>query len=183
MADSFDLLDELGDEKKVGELKARIQQKKASDVISKLDNIESEIENAAANNKSAEDIVSGIINAKFESLNGDVQSTEKDLQELMLHLRAMLDSCGGEFANLQELNKGELNLVANAKSKLTNAERELAEANAMSNAWNILFGMKTLPRRSPSWTRQACTAPRAPSARCSSSRPSRASPTPTWSSS
>ena len=63
MADSFDLLDELGDEKKVGELKARIQQKKASDVISKLDNIESEIESAAANNKSAEDIVSGIINA------------------------------------------------------------------------------------------------------------------------
>ena len=67
MADSFDLLDELGDEKKVNELKARIQQKKASDVISKLDNIESEIENAAANNKSAEDIVSGIINAKLDS--------------------------------------------------------------------------------------------------------------------
>lgn len=43
MADSFDLLDELGDEKKVNELKARIQQKKASDVISKLDNIESGI--------------------------------------------------------------------------------------------------------------------------------------------
>ncbi len=40
MADSFDLLDELGDEKKVSELKARIQKKKASDVISKLDNIE-----------------------------------------------------------------------------------------------------------------------------------------------
>ncbi|MBK9288098.1 MAG: hypothetical protein IPN38_10535 [Flavobacteriales bacterium] len=39
MADSFDLLDELGDEKKVNELKARIQQKKASDAISKLDNI------------------------------------------------------------------------------------------------------------------------------------------------
>ncbi|MCC6910777.1 MAG: hypothetical protein IT224_01990, partial [Flavobacteriales bacterium] len=79
MADSFDLLDELGDEKKVSELKARIQKKKASDVISKLDNIESEIESAAANNKSSEDIVSGIINAKFESLNGDVESTEKDL--------------------------------------------------------------------------------------------------------
>lgn len=61
----------------------------------------------------------------------------------MLHLRAMLDSCGGEFANLQELNKGELNLAANSKTKLSNAERELAEANAMSNAWNILFGMKT----------------------------------------
>ncbi len=44
MADSFDLLDELGDEKKVNELKARIQKKKASDVISKLDSIESEIE-------------------------------------------------------------------------------------------------------------------------------------------
>ncbi len=142
MADSFDLLDELGDEKKVNELKARIQQKKGSDLVSKLDNIESEIERAAANNRSAEDIVSGIINAKFESLNGDVKSTEKDLQELMLHLRAMLDSCGGEFANLQELNKNEQFLVENAKNKLKAAEQELAEANAMSSAWNILFGMK-----------------------------------------
>ena len=142
MADSFDLLDELGDEKKVNELKARIQQKKGSDLVSKLDNIESEIEKAAANNRSAEDIVSGIINAKFESLNGDVKSTEKDLQELMLHLRAMLDSCGGEFANLQELNKNEQFLVENAKNKLKSAEQVLAEANAMSSAWNILFGMK-----------------------------------------
>ncbi|MBK8709841.1 MAG: hypothetical protein IPN30_15350 [Flavobacteriales bacterium] len=142
MADSFDLLDELGDEKKVSELKARIQKKKASDVISKLDNIESEIESAAANNKSSEDIVSGIINAKFESLNGDVESTEKDLQELMLHLRAMLDSCGGEFANLQELDESELKLVASAKSKLEAAGRDLTDANGMSNAWNILFGYK-----------------------------------------
>ncbi|MCC6911927.1 MAG: hypothetical protein IT224_07870, partial [Flavobacteriales bacterium] len=105
-------------------------------------NIESEIESAAANNKSSEDIVSGIINAKFESLNGDVESTEKDLQELMLHLRAMLDSCGGEFANLQELDESELKLVASAKSKLEAAGRDLTDANGMSNAWNILFGYK-----------------------------------------
>jgi len=142
MADSFDLLDELGDEKKVNELKARIQKKKASDVISKLDSIESEIENAASNNKSSEDIVSGIINAKFESLNGDVESTEKDLQELMLHLRAMLDSCGGEFANLQELNKAELNLVSGAKGRLKAAQSDLDDANAMGDGWNILFGYK-----------------------------------------
>lgn len=142
MADSFDLLDELGDEKKVNELKARIQKKKTSDVISKLDSIESEIENAASNNKSSEDIVSGIINAKFESLNGDVESTEKDLQELMLHLRAMLDSCGGEFANLQELNKNELDLVSGGKSKLKSAETDLEEAKAMGDGWNILFGYK-----------------------------------------
>jgi len=142
MADSFDLLDELGDEKKVSELKARIQKKKTSDVISKLDSIESEIENAASNNKSSEDIVSGIINAKFESLNGDVESTEKDLQELMLHLRAMLDSCGGEFANLQELNKNELDLVSGGKAKLKGAESDLEEAKAMGDGWNILFGYK-----------------------------------------
>ncbi|HQW39604.1 MAG TPA: hypothetical protein PK149_00440 [Flavobacteriales bacterium] len=148
MADSFDLLDELGDEKKVNELKARIQKKKASDVISKLDSIESEIESAASNNKSSEDIVSGIINAKFESLNGDVESTEKDLQELMLHLRAMLDSCGGEFANLQELNKGEQGLVSGAKAKLQGAETELEEAKAMGDAWNILFGYKNSKVRS-----------------------------------
>ncbi len=33
----------------------------------------------------------------------------------MLHLRAMLDSCGGEFANLQELYESELELIASAK--------------------------------------------------------------------
>lgn len=142
MADSFDLLDELGDQKKVSELKARIQKKKSEDVISKLNAIESEIENAASNNKSSEDIVSGIINAKFETLNGDVASTEQDLQELMLHLRAMLDSCGGEFANLQELSQGEMDLIAKAKLDREMAVAQLASANGMSNAWNILFGYK-----------------------------------------
>ena len=115
MSDSFDLLDQLGDEKKVEELKAKIEKKKGSDVVERLNKIEEEIERAAANNQSSEDIVSGIINSNFETLNGDVESTEEDLQELMLHLRSMLDSCGGEFAKLQELNDSETKLVENAK--------------------------------------------------------------------
>lgn len=56
----------------------------------------------------------------------------------MLHLRAMLDNCGGEFANLQELNKNEQNLVAGAKSKME-VVADLTEANAMSNAWTLLW--------------------------------------------
>jgi chromosome segregation ATPase len=86
--------------------------------------------------------VSGIINANFETLNGDVESTEKDLQELMLHLRSMLDSCGGEFAKLQELNASEQKLVDDATKARENAESELKDAESMSNAWNILFGYK-----------------------------------------
>lgn len=69
-------------------------------------------------------------------------STEQDLQELMLHLRAMLDSCGGEFANLQELSKQELALIEKAKLGREMAVAELASANGMSNAWNLLFGYK-----------------------------------------
>lgn len=142
MADNFDLLNELGDSKRMESLKAKIEKKKQSDVISKLDDIESEIEKAAAENRSAEDIVNNIIGTNFEQLNGDVESTEKDLQELMLHLRTMLDSCGGEFAKLQELNAEELKLIENAKDALKRAEIELADAEGMSNAWNILFGYK-----------------------------------------
>ena len=142
MSDSFDLLDQLGDDKKVRDLKAKIEKKKGADLISKLDNIEEQIEKAANENRSAEEIVSGIINANFETLNGDVDQTEQDLQELMLHLRAMLDSCGGEFSKLQELNPTEQGWVDAAKSAVTEAEEELSDAKGMSNAWNILFGMK-----------------------------------------
>ncbi|MBR9860202.1 hypothetical protein GYB22_05540 [bacterium] len=142
MSDSFDLLDQLGDEKKVEELKAKIEKKKSSDVVSRLNKIEEEIERAAADNKDTKDIVSGIIDSNFESLNGDVESTEEDLQELMLHLRSMLDSCGGEFAKLQELNEAEIKLVEDAKSARENAEFAAKKAEGMSNAWNILFGYK-----------------------------------------
>lgn len=140
--DSFDLLDQLGDNSKVEKLKARIEKRKQSDIISQLDSIESSIETAASDQKSAEDIVKNIVNANFDSLNGDVEETEKDLQELMLHLRAMLDSCGGEFAKLQELNAEETQLIEAAKAALANAGTDLKDAEAMSNAWNILFGMK-----------------------------------------
>ncbi|PCJ66028.1 MAG: hypothetical protein COA58_08105 [Bacteroidetes bacterium] len=142
MSDSFDLLDQLGDEKKVEALKAKVQQKKSKNIVAKLDEIESEIEKAVADNKSAEDIVSGIIDANFKTLNGDVDATESDLQELMLHLRSMLDSCGGEFAKLQELNDSELKLVANATKKREDAEFEAKTAENMSSAWNLLFGYK-----------------------------------------
>ncbi len=142
MADSFDLLDQLGDEKKVNELKAKIEKKKGSRVLSKIDEIEAEIERAAAGNKNSEDIISGIIDANFDSLNGDVDATEADLQELMLHLRSMLDSCGGEFAKLQELNKVEAKLVTDATKARQRAEVEAEDAEQMSNAWNIFFGYK-----------------------------------------
>src|SRR6056300_3798 len=110
MSDSFDLLDQLGDEKKVETLKAKLEKKTNEDIASKLDKIEADIEKAVGENRSSEEIVTGIINANFDSLNGDVEETEQDLQELMLHLRSMLDSCGGEFSKLQELNASEQKL-------------------------------------------------------------------------
>ncbi len=142
MSDSFDLLDQLGDQKKVEALKAKIEKKTSTDITSKLDKIEQEIEQAVADNRSTEDIVSGIINANFETLNGDVDATEADLQELMLHLRSMLDSCGGEFGKLQELNDSELKLIELATKAREAAEREAADAENLSSAWNILFGYK-----------------------------------------
>ena len=140
--DSFDLLSQLGDDKKVKELKAKIEKRKGVDILSKLDDIESKMDNAASDNKSKDEIISNIIDSNFDTINGDVQESEKDLQELMLHLRSMLDSCGGEFAKLQELNPAEQKVVAEAKKKLAEAEESLKDAKGMSNAWNILFGYK-----------------------------------------
>ncbi|MCB9190706.1 MAG: hypothetical protein H6602_03475 [Flavobacteriales bacterium] len=142
MSDSFDLLDQLGDAKKVESLKAKIEKQKSTDIVSKLDQIESEIDRAVADKRDPQEIVSGIIESNFETLNGDVDQTEQDLQELMLHLRGMLDSCGGEFSKLQELNAEELAWIEQAKKKLSEAENDLAGAKGMNNAWNILFGYK-----------------------------------------
>ncbi len=142
MSDSFDLLDQLGGQKKVENLKAKIEKKAGGDIASKLDKIEAEIEKAVSENRSSEDIVSSIIDSNFDSLNGDVEATEEDLQELMLHLRSMLDSCGGEFAKLQELNDSEQKLIENATKEREEAEQEAKDAEGMSNAWNILFGYK-----------------------------------------
>ncbi|MBX2846440.1 MAG: hypothetical protein KTR13_09520 [Saprospiraceae bacterium] len=138
---TFDLLEQLGDEKKVEQLKARIEKKQGQDVIQKLDEIEAAIEKAAGS-KTAEEIIKNIVNSNFQTLTGDVEASEKDLQELMLHLRAMLDSCGGEFSKLQELNDEELKLVDNAKRRVEKAKKDLDKANGMSNAANIWFGMK-----------------------------------------
>ncbi|MCB0734939.1 MAG: hypothetical protein KDC76_10170, partial [Bacteroidetes bacterium] len=90
----------------------------------------------------------GIIDSNFASLNGDVDQTEADLQELMLHLRSMLDSCGGEFAKLQELNDSEQKLVQDATKARQRAEVEAEDAEKMSNAWNLLFGYKNRKVRS-----------------------------------
>jgi hypothetical protein len=140
--DSFDLLSQLGDEKKVSALKAKIEKKKSVDILSKLDEIENKIETAANDNKSQEEIVANIIDSNFDTINGDVKESEQDLQELMLHLRSMLDNAGGEFSKLQELNEEELKIVENAKTELADAEKALKDAEGMSNAWNILFGYK-----------------------------------------
>ncbi|MEN9002249.1 MAG: hypothetical protein ABF242_08050, partial [Flavobacteriales bacterium] len=143
MADeSFDLLSQLGDDSKIKSLKAKLDKKKSSDIISKLDDIESKIETAANDNKSQEEIVVNIIDSNFETINGDVKESEQDLQELMLHLRSMLDNAGGEFSKLQELNKEELEIIAKAKRELKRAEDAFSNAEGMSNAWNILFGYK-----------------------------------------
>lgn len=139
--DNFDLLSQLGDEKKVNELKAKIEKKKSIDYVSALDDIENKIE-SSAESKTGEEIAKEIIDSNFESLNGNVQETEQDLQELMLHLRAMLDNAGGEFQKLQELNPEEQKWVENAKKDLAKAEEALKDAQGMSNAWNILFGYK-----------------------------------------
>lgn len=140
--ESFDLLDELGDNKRVETLKAKLAKKKQKDIIGTLDDIESQIEQAAQDNRPAEDIVKNIIGSNFEALNGDVEATEQDLQELMLHLRSMLDSCGGQFEQLQELDDTELKLIEDAKRMLAVTENELIETKGMSDAWNILFGYK-----------------------------------------
>lgn len=140
--ESFDILDQLGSSQKVEELKTKVEKSKAKDILNKLDEIEAKIEEAAGQERSSAEIIEGIIDANFNSLNSDVNNTEKDLQELMLHLRAMLDSAGGEFQQLQELNETELALIEKANNSLTKAENDLKEANAMSNGWNILFGYK-----------------------------------------
>ena len=144
MADkeSFDLLDQLADEKKINQLKAKIEKRSSSDFLNQLDNIESEIESAVKAERTTEDVVKSIINAKFNTLNADVNANEKDLQELMLHLRAMLDSCGGEFAKLQELNDQEQNLINSAEAKVSKEKSELQNAESMSDAWNVLLGFK-----------------------------------------
>ena len=54
----------------------------------------------------------------------------------------MLDSCGGEFSKLQELNASEQKLVENATKAREEAEFDAKTAENMSNAWNILFGYK-----------------------------------------
>ena len=87
MSDSFDLLDQLGDQKKVETIKAKLQKKTSEDISSKLDQIEADIEKAVGDNRSAEEIVDGIIDANFNTLNGDVEATEQDLQELIVSLQ------------------------------------------------------------------------------------------------
>ena len=59
-----------------------------------------------------------------------------------MHLRSMLDSCGGEFAKLQELNDTEKAWVAEAKRQLEEDNTDLKEAESMGDGWNILFGLK-----------------------------------------
>lgn len=140
--DSFDLLEQLGDKNQVDNLKAKIEKQKASDVIGKLDQIEADIEKAVADKRSTEEVVSDIINANFNTLNGDVESTEKDLNELMLHLRAMLDSAGGEFSKLQELSPEEQAVVDRAITAHEKAEKMLEKAKDMPEIANLLFGMK-----------------------------------------
>jgi chromosome segregation ATPase len=139
---SFDLLEQLGDSKKVEQLQAKIQKQKTSDLLGKLDQIEADIEKAVEDNRSTEDVKRDIIDTNFNTLNSDVESTEKDLQELMLHLRAMLDSCGGEFSKLQELNPEEQAIVDRAKKAYEKAERMLQKAEDMPDLANLLFGMK-----------------------------------------
>ena len=140
--DSFDLLEQLGDKSKVEALKAKIEKKQASDVAAALDRIEADIDKAVSDDRSTEDVVNDIIKANFKNLNGDVEETERDLNELMLHLRAMLDSCGGEFAKLQELDPSEQAIVDRAKAAHAKAERMLDKAEDMPDLANLLFGMK-----------------------------------------
>jgi chromosome segregation ATPase len=54
----------------------------------------------------------------------------------------MLDSCGGEFAQLQELNDQEEAIVERAKAAFANAEKALAKAKDLPDLANLLFGMK-----------------------------------------
>ncbi len=139
---SYDLLEQLGDPKSVNALRHQIQSKAGQDIAGKLDRIESDIEKAIQQNRPTEEVVRDIIQANFGTLNQDIQNTEKDLNELMLHLRAMLDSCGGEFAQLQELNDEEEAIVERAKAAYAHAEKALSRAKDMPDLANLLFGMK-----------------------------------------
>ena len=140
--DSFDLLEQLGDKSKVEALKAKIEKKQGADISAALDRIEADIEKAVTDERTTEEVVKDIIQANFQTLNEDVDETEKDLQELMLHLRAMLDSCGGEFAKLQELDPSEQAIVDRAKAAHTKAEQMLEKAEGLPDLANLLFGMK-----------------------------------------
>lgn len=139
---SYDLLEQLGDQQTIKNLSSRLETRKQTDISSKLDQIESDIEKAISQNRSTDEVVRDIIQANFGTLNQDVENTEKDLNELMLHLRAMLDSCGGEFAQLQELNDAEQKVVDRAKNAFADAEKALARAKDMPDLANLLFGMK-----------------------------------------
>ena len=139
---SYDLLEQLGDQKSISVLNSKIESRKGSDISGKLDQIEADIEKAIKQNKSTDEVVRDIIQANFGSLNQDVQNTEKDLNELMLHLRAMLDSCGGEFAQLQELNDSEQKVVDRAQAAYAHAEKALEKAKDMPDLANLLFGLK-----------------------------------------
>lgn len=140
--ETFDLLEQLGDPRKVDALKDGIERKRRDDVVGQLDRIEADIEQAVKNNRSTEEVVRDIIQSNFRGLNEDVENTEKDLNELMLHLRAMLDSCGGEFAQLQELNENEQAIVDRAKAAYAKAEKALEKAEDLPDLANLLFGMK-----------------------------------------
>lgn len=140
--DTFDLLEQLGDPQKVDALKAGIDRKKTQDLIGRLDRIESESETAVQQGRNTDEVVRDIIQANFQNLNEDVSATERDLNELMLHLRAMLDSCGGEFAQLQELNASEQAIVDRANAAYAKAEKALEKAKDMPDLANLLFGMK-----------------------------------------
>lgn len=144
---SFDLLDQLGDREKIVSLEAKVLKKNKEDVASRLDEIEHKINAAIDEQGSSEEIIENIIKSNFKTLGDDVQRVEGDLQELMLHLRSMLDSCGGEFANLQELDDREQKLVDDATKAREEAEKAAEKADEMSGAWNILFGLKNRKQR------------------------------------
>jgi chromosome segregation ATPase len=139
---SYDILEQLGDPRSVQTLQSRLNDRRTVDISGRLDQIETQIEKAVQENRSTEEVVRDIIQASFGTLNQEVEAAEKDLNELMLHLRAMLDSCGGEFAQLQELNDSEQALVDRAKAAFADAEKALAKAKDMPDLANLLFGMK-----------------------------------------
>ncbi len=141
-------------EERLSELKNKIENRKKGgfmDLFTKTEQkidetLQTSIKDALADSQFTEEKAKQlgieIAEANFETLEDDRSNMEKDLQDMMIGLREMLDGFGGGFAKLQELNEDETGMIDEAKEQLADFESKLNAAKGMPGIANVLFGMK-----------------------------------------